>query len=577
MTRPARTADAPALREHLSSLCRAAARIGAALDLEGTARALGQVMVPSLADFATVCVLDRLLPDSDPAAADAPDNLRAAGTFRRLASVHCPEQAQWARLAPEVEVQVMSPASPAWQAVATGKALAVPKIGAALAREMARPLCRSELVPLVHDHSLLAIPLGVGTRVLGCAVLLRGPDRPPFDEIDVMTGSLLAAQASQGIDSACRYQSEAAIASAIQLSMLPAKPPRLPGVEIAYRYLPSSADTQVGGDWFDAIALPGSRVALVVGDVMGHGIRSAAIMGHLRTSLQTLAALDLPPEQVLRHLDDIARRLDDDHLATCLYAVYDPVAQSCLLASAGHIPPVLIHQDGHAELLTHLPAGAPIGVGGVPFEPVEVKTADGDLLVMCTDGLVEMRGQDIGSGLAALCDLAAPAATPDELCETLIRKLHADDREDDVALLVARLDGIPSSDVAQWLLQPQPSTPRQVRRLVRRTLADWHLAASCSDVTELLASELATNAVRYASRPIELRLMRTDVLLCEVKDDDHHLPVLRSATASDEVGRGLHLVSSLARRWGANRTIDGKVVWFDQTLPPPQTPTDKDR
>lgn len=568
MTRPARTADAPALREHLSSLCRATAEIGAALDLEGTARAFGQVMVPSLADLVTVYVLDRLLSNSDPAIADPHENPMAAATFRRLASAHDPEEARWTDLAPEVEVQFMSPASPAWQAVATGKALAVPKIGAALAREMADPHRRSEPVPLVHDHSLLAIPLSVGARVLGCAVLLRGPDRPPFDEIDVMTGSLLAAQASQGIDSACRYQSEAAIASAIQLSMLPAKPPRLPGVEIAHRYLPSSADTQVGGDWFDAIALPGSRVALVVGDVMGHGIRSAAIMGHLRTSLQTLAALDLPPEQVLRHLDDIARRLDDDHLATCLYAVYDPVAQSCLIASAGHIPPVLIHQGGHAELLTHLPAGAPIGVGGIPFEPVEVKTADGDLLVMCTDGLVEMRGQDIGSGLAALCDLAAPDATPDELCEILIRKLHASEREDDVALLVARLDGIPSSDVAQWLLQPQPSTPRQVRRLVRRTLADWDLA-TCADVTELLASELATNAVRYASRPIELRLMRTDVLLCEVKDDDHHLPVLRSADASDEVGRGLHLVSSLARRWGANRTIDGKVVWFDQTLPPP--------
>lgn len=567
MSRIPCAAGARALREHLVSLHDATIKIGASLGLEETVRGLGRAMVPLLAEFAAVHLLDRLLSEEDPGAVDPHGHPQAAGAFRRMAIVYGAEHARWAHLVPEGEVQVMSPASPGRQAMASGQPLVVPRIGAELAREMASTHRSGDLEPLVRDHSLLAIPLSVGARVLGCVILLRSPARPPFDEIDVLTATLLAAQASQGIDSACRYRSEAAIASAIQLSMLPTKPPRLARVEIAYRYLPSSKDTQVGGDWFDALALPGSRVALVVGDVMGHGIRSAAIMGHLRASVQTLAALDLPPEQVLRHLDDIARRLDDDHLATCVYAVYDPVAQSCTIANAGHIPPVLVHQGGQAELLTRLPAGAPIGVGGVPFEPMEVKTADGDLLVMCTDGLVEMRGQDIGSGLAALCDLAAPDATPDELCEILMRTLNAQDREDDVALLIARLHGIPSSDIGQWLLQPQPSTPRLVRRLVRRTLADWDLSA-CADVTELLASELATNAVRYASRPIELRLMRTDVLLCEVKDDDHHLPVLRSAAGDDEVGRGLNLVSSLARRWGANRTSDGKVVWFDQMLPP---------
>ena len=326
----------------------------------------------------------------------------------------------------------------------------------------------------------------------------------------------------------------------------------------------------VGGDWFDAIPLPGSRVALVVGDVMGHGIRSAAIMGHLRTAVQTLAALDLPPEQVLRHLDDLAQRLDDDHLATCIYAVYDPVARRCVIANAGHIPPVLVHADGQAELLSDLPTGAPIGVGGVAFEPTEVKAADGDLLVLCTDGLVEMRGRDIGSGLAVLCaNLAAPGVTPDGLCEILLHALRTHDREDDVALLIARLRGIPCTNVAEWLLKAAPETPRAARHLVRHTLAGWGLAA-CGDVTELLASELTTNAVRYASRPIGLRLMRTDVLLCEVSDDDHHLPVLRHVTEDDEACRGLNLVSRLARRWGANRTSDGKVVWFEQALPAAQ-------
>jgi anti-sigma regulatory factor (Ser/Thr protein kinase) len=373
--------------------------------------------------------------------------------------------------------------------------------------------------------------------------------------------------ANQATTSACCHHDEAAIADALQHSMLPTTPPRLAGVEVAHRYLPGSRSAQVGGDWFDAIPLPGSRVALVVGDVMGHGIRSAAIMGHLRVAVQTLAALDLPPEQVLRHLDDLAQRLDDDHLATCIYAVYDPVARTCVIANAGHIPPVLVHADGQAELLSYLPTGAPIGVGGVAFEPVEVKAADGDLLVLCTDGLVEMRGSDIGSGLAALCEnVATPGLTPDSMCDILLHALRARDREDDVALLIARLRGIPSADVAEWLLHPSAATARTARRLVRRTLVGWGLCA-CADVAELLASELVTNAVRYASRPIGLRLMRTDALLCEVSDDDHHLPTLRHATETDETGRGLLLVSRLARRWGANRTADGKVVWFEQALP----------
>ncbi len=358
-----------------------------------------------------------------------------------------------------------------------------------------------------------------------------------------------------------------ATVGALQHSMLPTAPPMLAGVEVAHRYLPGSKSAQVGGDWFDAIPLPGSRVALVVGDVMGHGIRSAAIMGHLRIAIQTLAALDLPPEQVLRHLDDLARRLDEDYLATCIYAVYDPVARTCVIANAGHIPPVLVHADGRAELLGHLPAGAPIGVGGVAFEPVEVKAADGDLLVLCTDGLVEMRGADIGAGLATLCEnLATPGLTPDSMCGLLLHALRARDSEDDVALLITRLRGVPPADVAEWLLHPSAATARTARRLVRRTLAGWGLS-ECGDVAELLTSELVTNAVRYASRPIGLRLMRTGALLCEVSDDDHHLPALRHVTETDEAGRGLNLVSRLARRWGASRTADGKVVWFEQALP----------
>lgn len=564
MNQVSQRAHARALREQVLSLHDATIKIGAGLGLDETTRGLGEALVPFMADFAAIHLFDRLLAEEH-RVDDPHDHAPLTGAVRRVAVNLGKHNDLPADIAPADELQVMDPASPGHQAMASRQPVVVQRVGADLARILTGQEVTGATAAIL-GCSLLALPLNAGGQVLGHALLLRDRTRRPFDDIDVLTGTLLAAQASQGIYSACRYRSEAAIASTLQRSMLPTQPQRIGGVEIAHRYLPGSKDAQVGGDWFDAIALPGSRVALVVGDVMGHGIRSAAIMGHLRTSIQTLAALDLPPEQVLRHLDDIARRLDDDHLATCLYAVYDPVARSCVIANAGHIPPVLVHQGGQAELLSNLPAGAPIGVGGVPFEPMEVKAPDGAMLVLCTDGLVEMRGRDIGSGLAALCDLSAPAVTPDELCETLMRVLHTNDREDDVALLIARLHGIPPENIAQWLLYPQPSTPGLVRRLVRRTLADWGLSA-CTDIAELLACELATNAVRYASRPIGLRLMRTDVLLCEVKDDDHCLPVLRPTTTQDEAGRGLHLVSSLARRWGSNRTNDGKVVWFDLALP----------
>jgi hypothetical protein len=401
--------------------------------------------------------------------------------------------------------------------------------------------------------------------VLGFVAFLRTAQRPAFDDTDLLTACLMADQAGLSVRKAQLYQREAHMADALQRSMLPTDPPKLPGVEVAYRYLPANPDAQVGGDWFEAIPLPGSRVAFVVGDVMGHGIRSAAAMGQLRTAVRTLAALDPPPDQVLRHLDDLAQQLGEHQLATVIYCVYDPVRRRCTIANAGHIPPVLVHPGGKVEVLP-VPTGAPVGLGGVAFEPIEVAAPDGGLLTLCTDGLVESRHEDITDGLARLSRaLRRPAPSLDALCERLTRSQRVDHREDDVALLVARFIGIPSNNVAQWILQPHPQTPARVRRLVQSTLSGGGLEDH-SAVTELLATELVTNAIRYASRPIALRLMRTDVLLCEVTDDDHHLPVLRQPTDTDENGRGLHLVSRLARRWGSSRTTTGKAVWFEQAI-----------
>ncbi|GAB3663211.1 hypothetical protein GCM10027589_26700 [Actinocorallia lasiicapitis] len=411
------------------------------------------------------------------------------------------------------------------------------------------------------DHEL-AVPLHVRGRNLG-AVLVRR-DGSPYDEIERMLVAQLAAQAALAADNAHRYRVSAAAADTLQRSMLPTRLPKLAGISLHHRYLPANDHARIGGDWFDAIALPSSRIALVVGDVMGHGMSSAAIMGQLRTAVQTLAALDLPPDQVLRQLDGLAQGMGDAYLATCLYVVYDPVARRLTFANAGHLPPVLMRADGDAELL-QVPQGVPIGVGGVAFEPLEVSVADGDRLVLCTDGLVEVRGSDIETGMEGLrSELARRRRLSlDAQCEELIRALP--DQEDDVALLMADLQGIPATAIARWMLQPRRQTPAKVRRLIRATLKSWGLADHI-DTTELLATELVTNSVRYATRPVELRLVYTDALLVEVQDDDSTLPVLRSAADDDEGGRGLQLVSRLSRRWGATRTSGGKVVWFEQAL-----------
>ncbi|GLW49573.1 hypothetical protein Stsp02_52340 [Streptomyces sp. NBRC 14336] len=445
----------------------------------------------------------------------------------------------------------------------------VPRISEEMGHAIASQFEKRDIRPLITNRSMLVVPLKARNVVLGFMILLRHPERPVFNDMDRVTGAELAARAGLVLDNARMYTYQESVAETLQDSMLPHIPARMPGCDIATRYLPGTLLGRVGGDWFDSVKLPGARTALVVGDVMGHGLNSAAMMGQLRTAVQTMAALDLPPAQLLRNLDDLAQRLGETYLATCLYAVYDPIAGELHLANAGHIPPVLVRaEDGRSELLD-LPTGAPIGVGGVPFESVRVRVEPGDRLVMCTDGLVEVRGEDIGVGLATLCESAAhPAASMDDACDTIIRALNTrGGRKDDVALLMARLNGIDAEDVAEWRIARDPVQVGRARAVVREQLHDWGLTRLV-DVAELLVSELVTNALRHSEgRPVELRLVRGDTLLCEVEDDDHELPTLLNAGPHDEFGRGLRLVSTLAREWGTSRTSVGKTVWFELTLP----------
>jgi hypothetical protein len=370
------------------------------------------------------------------------------------------------------------------------------------------------------------------------------------------------AERAAGHNAARTGESVLELAVALQRSLLPQLSPRLPGVEIAYRYLPSNDVIQVGGDWFDAMVLPGKRIGLVVGDVMGHGVASAVMMGQLRTAVQTLAVLGLPPHEVLRHLDEAARRLSDTHLATCLYAVYDPVTRRCTLANAGHLPPVLA-RPGEPGRLLEIPTGVPIGVGGHAFDSVEFAIADGETMVLYTDGLVETPKRDIDEGLEILRSSLPVYGVPlEQACSTVIEALDTAPREDDAALLMARFHGIPAGRVASWTLEPAPRAAGQARRLLRNTLDGWNLG-HLSAVAELLVTELVGNSIRFASRPITLRVLHTDTLTCEVHDDSHTLPVPRTTHALSETGRGLSIIGTLARRWGTNRTDTGKIVWFE--------------
>ncbi|WP_405011792.1 SpoIIE family protein phosphatase [Kitasatospora sp. NBC_01539] len=552
--------DRPGITERLGYLDAATRRINGSLDLRTTLRDLGRALVPALADAAVVHLRDPLPSmERDPG---PPATLKLHhGQGTRLG-----RRARLCRPVPDGAVAaLMAGAAPYGPAV-----LGTPSA------ERLRPLLTElygarTLGRLAAGTAVLALPLRGRKAALGLLLLIRRPGKAGaarFDPADTAMARHLATQAGLAVDTALRYAREFATARELQRRMLPAHLPQPHGVRLAHRYLPGERGAQVGGDWYDSVELPGNRVALIVGDVMGHSLTSAAVMGQLRTSAQTLAGLDLPPHEVLYHLDEQAQHLGaEQHLATCVYAVYDPIANRVVMANAGHVPPVLIGPDGRAELL-ELPAGAPIGVGGVDFESVELPAPPGSALLLFTDGLVESRRRSLSTGLEQLRGRLASVHrhSPEHVCQEALRVLPPGERADDIALLAAAFDGIPAEDVSYWYLQPRHETPGRARRLAAHALRRWGLE-ELSESTELMVSELVTNAIRHATRPVTLRLVRTSRLRCEVGDDSPALPRARRAGPDDEHGRGLQIVARCADDWGATRLGAGKVVWFEQRLP----------
>ncbi|MFF4143974.1 SpoIIE family protein phosphatase [Streptomyces sp. NPDC001698] len=544
------------------------------LDIVRTAEGLAGVLVPEYADLAAVDLAEAAL------VGEEPGDFSLGAPLRRVAVAA--RSGVWPAelLTVGASLRVRDPEQ---EFVYRRSALAVPDLSElriALAGDVEG---RRQVLPDAAT-SLLMMPLQARGLLLGAAVLWRFGDRPRFDPDDAELGARIGSRAAISLDNARRYAREHRTAEALQRSLLPQAVVRVSAADTAGSYLPAGITTGIGGTWFDVIPLSSCRVAFVVGDVAGHGVEAAAAMGRLRTAVQTLSDMDLPPEELLTHLDDLVVRLSAAEAAapgptrgqgtvlgsTCVYAVYDPITGMCTIASAGHPPPVLSVPGRPGAGFAAVRPGPPLGMDGLPFEPAELAMEPGALLAFCTGKLLAHGEDGAKKRLRQLRQQVDAAVqedrTPAETGRTVLRHLLPEAPDHDVALLMARLHVLPPDSTAVWELPADPEAVGRAREMVTAQLNAWDLE-ELAFTTELIASELVTNSIRYAGGPVGLRLIRDQVLICEVSDPSQTQPRLRRARLTDEGGRGLFLIAQLSQRWGSRYTHRGKTIWTEQPLP----------
>ncbi|MFD7733244.1 SpoIIE family protein phosphatase [Kitasatospora phosalacinea] len=606
--------------DRLDILHSAHQRLGASLDAVGSAQELADVAVPRFADSATVDLLDeplRGLPLR-------PGPIDPGAPLRRVAyrSVHGtgptgPEPGP----VPHGALSTYGAPTPYSQALVDGRARLIRGLTEDEEWLSADPERGRRLTGL-GVHSMIVAPLLVHDVVLGVLALYRHRRPEPFDQDDLELAVELAARGAMSIDKARSYARERSIATTLQRQLLPREPAELSAVQSSHVYLPGVVGP--GGDWYDVVPLSAARVGLAIGSVTGTGIEAAAVMGQVRTALRTLAVQDLQPDELLVRLDDAARVLTDeqrgslpagaetlpDGLASCLYLVYDPIGRTCTAASAGHPGPLLVGPDG-VPVPFPVEPGLPLGCGDGCYETRVAELPAGSVLALYTNGLMsgpprrpagrsegwsdgaegrgaggrgaagrggaERGGLDEvlpvgpGDGRRAVLQRVLARAGEEELsrlCDQAVYALLPERQREDAVLLLVRTLGLPDDKVAVWTLPEDPAVVRTARRLAEHQLAAWGLE-ELEFSTDLIVSELVTNAIRYGKSPIRLRLINDRGLICEVSDSSDSTPHLRRAKSTDEGGRGLFIIGQLAQRWGTRFARHGKTIWAQQEVPEP--------
>ncbi|WP_406428804.1 SpoIIE family protein phosphatase [Streptomyces sp. NBC_01589] len=553
--------------QRLQLLYRAGERIGSSLDVFRTAQELADVAVGELADLVSVGVLDAVLHGEAPRPGPLVDpvTVRQAG-FRAVEAITVPAMLEVG------EVRVIPRGTPFAQALSDLRPRLVRQLKADDPWLVRHPALAEE-VREAGVHSLIAVPLAARGVVLGMATFYRGPGSFPFDDADLGVATDVVARAAVCVDNARRYTRERTIARLTQRTLVPDRLPSQSAAETTFTFLPVTSS----GVWYDVIPLSGARIALVAGDVSGHGLQTVTTMGRLRTAISALAAMDLQADELLEHLHALTEQLAREHppvensdqselTATCLFVIYDPATRTCTLSRAGHPAPVLALPDGSIHVID-VPAGPNLGRGVASYRSTSVDLPEGSILTLHNAELLQGTDQDqLPAFRNAFSTPPGLTGRLQDMCDALMNALLPDNPVDDALLLLARTRSLGLDQVASWTLPHEPESAAAARRLVADQLTDWHLDDLTFN-TELIASELVTNAVRYSTGPAELRLINDRALICEVTDNSNTAPQLRHAEDDDEGGRGLYLVAQLTQHWGTRHTGRGKTIWTEQALP----------
>ncbi|WP_333771995.1 ATP-binding SpoIIE family protein phosphatase [Streptomyces sp. IBSBF 3136] len=559
------------VRRQLDLAREVAERVGGSLDVVRTAQDLTDVLVPAFGDLAAVDLAQAVFNGDEPVERLGGGDPHLRNAALAPATAAWPAGIQRGNLVPPLSDHPLLRRFQHGETVVYGPDDIIALIG--------DPQQVEQLLPR-EAHAVMVSPLYARGLTLGAIVVWRTGSSAPFtgDEVDLMRQ--IASRGALAIDNARRYTREHRAAVVLQQSLLPPATTDTPAAETAGVYLPAGGGAGTRGDWYDAIALPSLRLALVAGDVAGHGIPASITMGRLRAAIQTLADLELEPDELLTRTADLVQRLaaeapPGDHGivgATCLYAVYDPVTRRCAMASAGHPPPVCVRPDGTAEAVGIIP-GPPLAVCGMPYETTTIELEPGSVLALYTDGLVDRGADDTEDGLRRLTDALAASCRPDrpleETGQALLTELVDEAPCDDATLLLARTRAISGEDTAHRRIPADPAAVSEAREWATRQLTAWGLDDLLFP-TQLIVSELVTNAIRYGRPPTELRLIHHGTLVCEVTDSSGTQPRLRRARTTDEGGRGLFLVAQLTERWGCRHGQNGKTIWCELPVQGPR-------